>query len=55
MDSKTEIEKEKHDLNLQLNELVEEKSELKLVIESKCAAINKLQKQIFEVILKLII
>ena len=43
------VEKEKIDLQSKLFELMEEKNELKLVVESKNAAITKLQKQIFEV------
>jgi len=49
IDTKGEIEKENNDLKNQCVDLIEETNELKLLIESKNATINKLQKQIFEV------
>lgn len=48
IDSKTEMEHEINDLHLQLASLSEENNENKLVIESKCACIKKLQQDIFE-------
>ena len=52
IDTKGEVEKEKHDLDLHCTDLVEELNELKLIVESKNATISKLQKQLFEVIIK---
>ena len=49
LDHKADIEEEKNDFHIQLLELVNVKNELQLVIESKNANINKLNKEIFEV------
>ncbi len=49
IDTKVSCEKEKIDLQSQVFDLMEEKNELKLIIESKNVSITKLQKQIFEV------
>ena len=54
IDTKGEIEKENNDLKNQCVDLIEETNELKLLIESKNATINKLQKQIFEVFINFI-
>ncbi len=48
IDTKAMVEQEKIDLQTRVFELLEEKNELKLVVESKNATITKLQKQLFE-------
>ena len=50
IDTKGEIEKENTDLKAQCVELLEKTSELNLLVESKNATINKLHKQMFEVL-----
>jgi hypothetical protein len=49
LDSKANIEEEKNEFHMQVLELVNEKSELQLMVEAKNAVINKLNKEIFEV------
>jgi hypothetical protein len=49
LDSKADIEEEKNEFHVQALELLNEKNQLQLVIESKNAAISKLHKEIFEV------
>jgi len=49
IDGKVEIEREKSKLELYIMDLVEEKNQLNLVVESKNAMIGKLQKQIYEI------
>lgn len=50
MDDKSDLEKEKNELQLQLIELIDEKVDLNLKLESKQVIISKLQKQLFEVL-----